>query len=1225
MSHRHLLVVALALGLAACSTAPQTLPGIDRLGTPGRTWGTWMDGGPTPDALRTFTAHSTDPVGRFGAGEAAFMLGRYEDAWDLHAEVVAQHPDHPLARWSALRLLELRANTPGIGSRTAYLVSRLRQPASDDAATAVLVALLASSSQAQRTQPPALSVWRTAGPYGNHPIGDLNRTFPPDERATIVREPASSLTELVQVRMLRDDEADPSLLRLPARGPGTYYQEAEFATNRAGRWVLHLELPHDTKVLLDGVELVRRDILDTSAPEQLLVELDLGAGLHRLRLRTAWTGERAHWRAQLVPLESQLTAEDHLKPGPGASAIEATSGARVRHVGSFLAALPVMAGVKAGRDPLAAYLRARWSVEFAPADTADEAVARLREIAPKFVGTALVSGRAAQRLGELRYLDPAAAQIRGLEAYTRGVQRHPDANALALQQARGLLASGRWGDGVDIATRLVRGRDDLSALLLLADAYTARGWWQEALPTLARAQDLAPRSCAVASRWLAVRTRLGDLPDASEDLIADLPTSCRAVGQIIAESFPADESGSSPAELALIALLRADPYDSRRRVDLARQRWTTGRVDDALETLGRGAEANPWDVQVHMARADLLRSVGRADEALEVLDRALTATPGDLRLLRARAWVDGRLFMADAREPVTDEDLAALPTDTTTVALDRRHVRVHRDGATTTLFHRVVRVASRADAEEAGAVSVPDDAIVLAVRTRKANGRTLDARPAASRLLLQSLEPGDTVEVEYLVHASPRSNGDRFWPVVHVFGDPRWTTARAVLSIEFPTQIEHTIATSAACCNRETLARGAATTLRTWQMDGLPPQRAERDSPDASVWAPYVAITVGDEIEEYRRALAGLTAISTRRTRRIERLVATIRPEIGGQEAWARSIFNWVTHQVPRRTTDLSTPASSMLAAGSGSPAVLTAALLRVAGIQADVALVQSQPSASEPSPESFTSAVVRCVLDGQEVWLDPSLTYMPFAYLPPRLQNASALVLGLAPSPGRATTPTGNPDDERRDIVETLSFDLAGNIVGEARLELRGETAAVVREQLAARPGEPSRRQIAETIASAEFPSSKVTRYEITRTEERGVPLVVQFRFEQPFRGRREPSRLQMTHSLAPQQLTPRYGLGDRLTPLLLSQVRRSRARVTVIPPRGWQVSTPMTTRDINTRFGSLSRRIEPRGGRLEVEDGFALIPQLVELSALADFRAFAAAVDESSLLQIELRRVEP
>jgi tetratricopeptide (TPR) repeat protein len=1222
-----LLVLGLTMALGACAgPSTSTLPSIDRLGTPGRAWRTWLEGGPSQEALQVFSAHTTDPVGRFGAGEAAYVLGEYEEAWDLHAEVVAQHPNHALARWSALRLLELRSATPGLSSRTSYLLSRLREPASDDPATTVLLALLASGSTHEDARPgTALSVWRTSGPYGQHPIGDLNREFAPDLRATIVREPASSRTELATVRSLRDDEADASRLRLPTRGLGTYYAEAEFETNRAGRWVLHLELPHATRVLMDGVEIVRRDILTAHTPEQLLVELRLGAGRHRIRMRTAWTGDRPHWRSQLVPLEAKLAAHDVLKPGLPDPAVTATSGASVVSVGNFLTALPVMAGVKAGRDPLAAYLRARWAVEFAPADVADEAVLALTGAAPDFAGTALVSGRAAIRQGELRYLDTGAAQLRALAAWTLGARRHPDSGALALKRARALLATGRWPDAVAIALGLVEEGDDLPALLFLADAYAGRGWWQESLPVLDRARDLAPGSCGVTSRWLTARTQLGDLPDPSEEALSQLRFQCGSVRRLIADSFPADETGSSPAELALISLLRADPYDARRRISLARHRRTTGRTAAALQTLEAGVDANPWDVEVQLRRADLLRSEGRSDEAIGALDRALTATPGDLRLLRARAWADGRVFMESDRIHLPDTKLFS-QRSASTVVVDRRHVRIHPDGATTTLFNRIVWVGSRADAEVAGAVALPDGALPLTIRTRKASGQVLDARPVqGNRLLLASLTPGDVAEVEYMVHASPRADGGRFWPIVHVFGDPRWPVERAELSVEFPSELAHQISTSDACCTRENLSRSGATTTRNWVMEALPVQRSENDSPDAAAWAPYVAITVGDEIQEYRRALTGLVALSLRPNRSLQALVETIRPQNdAGQEAVARSIFNWATRQVPRRGADLSVPASSMLSTGTGCPAVLTVALLRAAGIRADVALVRPQPVATEATPESFTTPVVRVFLDGEPVWLDPSLTYMPFAYLPPNLQSAQVLVLSMDEPAAGLLTPTGTLDAERRDIVETLTFDQGGNIVGEARLELRGQTAAVVREQLVERPGEPAHRQIAETIASAEFPGSRVTRFHIERAQERGVPLVVQFRFEQPFRGTRDGQRLRLTHRLAPQQLAPRYGLGDRATPLLVRRPRHSRARITVIPPRGWQVTTPMRSSELETRFGRLSRKVEPKGGRLLVEDGFSMKQQLVELDALAAFRSFATAVDDSSQLQIELTRTQ-
>lgn len=1212
-AHLWALSLVLVATTAGCASAPGTLEPLDRLGGPGKTWASWLEGAPTAEAQEAFRAQSADPVGRFGAAETAYVLGRYEEAWDYHAELVAQDPNHPLARWSVLRLLELTGTTPGQRSRTQYLRSRLRAPASDDDVTNVLLGLLTISEDDDAP----LAVWRTAGPFGTSPIGDLKRRFEPDGRATIAREPPRTRPELAAVRDLRDP-VDVTRLEMPLTRAGTYYAETEFTSDRKGRWVLYLELPHDTTVFLDGVEILRRDVLDGGDPEQFLVRLDLSAGNHRLRLRTAWTGGRRYFRALLVPAQSDRNAVGTLHPGQPEAPLEPTTGAKILSVGTLQTALPVMAGVKDGRDPLATYLRARWAVRFAPGDAADDSVLALLDVAPQYVGTFLVAGQVAERLGELGYLDPAVSRVRALESWKRGTRRHPEAPALELAYARALLDSGKFAEAVQRGRRLLQ-VESLPTLLFLADAYQRRGWWAQSLPVLERAQELAPQSCEVTARWLQARERLGDLADPADSGLDALADECLVIQRLIAASYPPDPSGSSPRELALIALLRRDPYDVRNRVELARAQWTTGRTDQALKTLEAGVEADPWATQVQLVWADLLRANGRTAEATTVLDRALTATPGDLRLLRARAWLDGELFMADQRAPL-DDDLVFQAAETSKVVLDRRHVQVHPDGAATALVHRVVRVTNRQDAEAAGAITLPEGAIALQVRTRKQNGEVVDADTiSGNQLLLRALGPGDVAEVEYLLHTPPRGEDGSFWPLVHAFGDPRWRVQRAEFTAVFPPGLAHTVTTSAACCSRETTTRSRRGTTRSWVMEALAPQRAERDSPDAAVWAPFVTVTSGDEIELRRRQLSGRAAISTRPTRRIRALAARIAPENDAtQEAHARSIFNWVTRQVTRRSDDLSVPASSILTTNRGSPAVLTAALLRAAQIPAEIALIRPEPAPGPVSPEMFTSPVVRTVLDGKVVWLDPSLTYMPFAYLPPRLQNARVMALGLDGPRSEERTPALAAERERRRITETLRLEPTGEVRGEARLELSGETAAIVREQLSAKTSEIARRQVVETIAAAEFPGSTLTRFSIERAEERGVPLIVQFRFSlqvQPNRG-----RVTLRHRLAPQGLTARYGVSTRDTPLLIERGRRSTAKVTLIPPVGWTLVSATKTEDAAAPFGTLARTVERPGARWVIEDRFELDAQLVAREDIAAFREWSRKVDGLAVIDVVL-----
>ncbi|MBK9035120.1 MAG: DUF3857 domain-containing protein [Myxococcales bacterium] len=147
-------------------------------------------------------------------------------------------------------------------------------------------------------------------------------------------------------------------------------------------------------------------------------------------------------------------------------------------------------------------------------------------------------------------------------------------------------------------------------------------------------------------------------------------------------------------------------------------------------------------------------------------------------------------------------------------------------------------------------------------------------------------------------------------------------------------------------------------------------------------------------------------------------------------------IVAWVHAQVRYTGIELSdsaiipvTPAET-LARGFGDckdKATLLVALLRAAGVTADVALLSTGPGwdidPALPGMGGFDHAIVRAVVDGKDLWIDATEDLLPAGQLPVRDQGRRALIIAKA-TRALTLTPVAAPADNL--IREVRTFHLA-------------------------------------------------------------------------------------------------------------------------------------------------------------------------------------------------------
>lgn len=159
--------------------------------------------------------------------------------------------------------------------------------------------------------------------------------------------------------------------------------------------------------------------------------------------------------------------------------------------------------------------------------------------------------------------------------------------------------------------------------------------------------------------------------------------------------------------------------------------------------------------------------------------------------------------------------------------------------------------------------------------------------------------------------------------------------------------------------------------------------------------------------------------------------------------AGARAILAWLQHRVEPdhvSITDSSllpkSPAETMKLgrANDLSMAVAYVALLRQAGITADVALISEGPGTDVhgnlPSFDGLDHALVRARVDARDLWLDPTFDALGITTLPSAARHRHALVLGAATT-GLVDTPPVNPTENT--FRDTRTYELADS--GRARI----------------------------------------------------------------------------------------------------------------------------------------------------------------------------------------------
>jgi tetratricopeptide (TPR) repeat protein len=1030
------------------------------------------------------------------------------------------------------------ASHPLVAAQAALQLARLYDDRGDE-----------KKAQATRAALGLLTRVQIVGPFGEGRAGH-SQVFPPETEADAPAKGRTYRGKLGQVGWRAADEVvrEGAILvdaMLRPDTQSTAYVVAFVQSPREQDVAVRLGAPGPVKVWVDRALVHTSDAVHAAAMDQGAAPAHLRRGWNRLLVKTTVTD--LPWRLYLRvtdPAGRPLLLGDGAPPekvpamaaarrSPRAPAVETLEAALRKRAAS---APPGAAGAEAWLD-LGRYLA--WAE---PGDhDAREAAAALetaRARQPSVAVLRLLADVARDEDERRRALEAALAQA-GNDVQTRALLLARLGEA-ARAQRRDTVALARWREALAAdpgcwpAALALADEEQGAGLLRVAtarvealprevlDVPRARRQWARLLEAAGRRKEAAEQLESLA------RVRRHDV-----DLLHDLATDARARG----------DGEAMRERLAQAAALRPDL--TSLHLELARALEGAGESERARQVLSSLAARLPDDAIVLAQLGKLLHRQGLRDEALERLRAATALRPQDPELRRyvervgregdgdaseedmaRRFAADGKAIVLGAAPPRADE-----PGDAT-VLLDRRVVRVHKNGLAQTFAQRLVAVRTDHGAEENKEFYVrytpgSEDVEIRQARVyRRGSGGALEVLEAADRddqdlsepwyglyydnraeiVRFEGLRKGDVLEVQYVVEDVSAEN-----QMADYFGDLQ-TIAEAS-----PKRVwEYTLIAPASrpiYSNTPRVPRLASNVAEkgdervyTFSARDVAAIETEPAMPGLAEVAPYLHVSTyasWDEVgawywrlveeqlitdDDLRRAARGAVKpkqSEAERVRAIHALVVSGTRYVGLEFGIHGYKPYKVTQVLARRFGDCKDKASLMVA------------LLREVGVEAELVLVRTRRGGNvEKQPASlavFDHAIA--YVPKLDLYLDGTAEFSGTRELP--AQDQGVMVLRVGPRGSRlAETPVLPSTENRVDRKWTVDLAADGAAAVREDLTIRGQAAADWREHYQT-PGERAERY--GRVWTGRYPGARLASIDMPALENRDAPVNVRAVAEVP------------------------------------------------------------------------------------------------------------------------------
>jgi hypothetical protein len=968
---------------------------------------------------------------------------------------------------------------------------------------------------ALRTAQGCLSSFRIAGPFGPRQLLDFDRALPPEEAGPLAAE--YNLGFGRGNRATREAEGRGCAVHLgngPVGGAGTTYAEATINVPTAGTHTIRLETPNAVELFVDDVSVARIDRRTSPIGRTTFHSLPLSAGPHRV----------------MVKLSTRH---------PNPVLIAAVLDGEVRSDDVELSAREVRTP-----HPLAHYLDVTRSMSRADWVEARERLGALDPATAPVMMLVLSTGVALS--DPLRGAD--VARDDALRAVTEARERDSHAWYPVIQAARFEADNGRVREAIALLREGTSNFPDVLAFpLALVDLLTARGWSDQVEPVIAAMQTRVPDACRPDRAALNHALERGRMPEV--DRLSEELMRCDARSDARLQRFVRQRHWDE-AQAEVTRLAAMEPSSSRfsildTELSIARARSDSARVDALLTEL---RTLMPQSVNVVLAEVDRRLAAGNEQAARTHLLEAFAAEPEamtDLRRLARAVFHESPLepYRRDGAEVIRNFQASGRTYENAPQVLvwDYTVTRLLPEGTILELTHQISRVQSEEAVDALGQFQAPGDALMLTLRTVKADGTRLepDAIAGLEHIEMPSLEVGDYVEAEYVRVRPPAEAydggavGDRFY--FQSFEIPFDTSQ---LTLVVPADAQVRIDPRGNAPRTEERTEGDARVYH-WEVHEAPLLQPEPGSVHLREFMPSIAWSVRAEWPQVVEAFRDILADRNMRDPAAERLVRQI---VGDDrstvEQRAQRIYHWLIDNVAD-TSDVFGQAAPMLSGRTGSRSRLFVYMLSLIGIEADLALVRSYAFDATPSDtpddDTYGDLAIRVQGSTGPFWVETGLDHSAFGTISPLVRGQDALMLR---TPFERTTVSTTPLEADMRTVD-VDITLAANGAARATITetFRGVPAATWRGELENIADAQLERIFEENYVARLLPGARMESLRITGREDAEMPLIFRYEVDVLELGRVE-NGVRFLPSLFPSSLTPSFA---RLS---------ERTRAQIIPP---------------------------------------------------------------------------
>ncbi|MGC2695871.1 MAG: DUF3857 domain-containing protein [Candidatus Angelobacter sp.] len=680
-----------------------------------------------------------------------------------------------------------------------------------------------------------------------------------------------------------------------------------------------------------------------------------------------------------------------------------------------------------------------------------------------------------------------------------------------------------------------------------------------------------------------------------------------------------------------LVLSRLQPNQPAIWSRLAQVQIDCGDAEGAKNSLLRMLELDHGNAEAHRRLAQVYGRLHRSQEA----EQELAAASG---VARPNSTLGDSEYMVDP--PALVKRAQAHPPELADLALaDIRIQELLANGLDRVHVQQVYFVGSDAavDAHRISSVRYSpstQELKVIHARVWKQDGAVLDAQELGDRetadtyvsmyydmrsrqLRFAGLEKGDIVELEYSLTPKLHSSvyNGYFGELVLFAGRGPAQLKRYILLAP----ASRHISVHAEKVAPAVIGKKEGLQVFAWEAHSIPALPREPHGPGITEVSPYVHVsTVGDWKQLgswYADLIRPQFALDPWLESELARVIKDARTErekiAAVQEFVLRSthyvalefgIYSYKPYPVAqiyaRRFGDCKDKASLMIA------------LLRAAGIDAEIALVRTRSLgdvAAEPASIAlFNHAIV--YVPKYDLWLDGTAEYAG-RELPLEDQGALALTVSLSGPAQLRHVPMSRAADNYTKHTIHASLSSAGVIQFKGSTITRGEDAPGLRHDLAVREQQLDtfRRELAEV-----FPTVQVDRVAVRGAEELSADVSVDFQgalnsFEQKH-------LVSLSSSWMPRAYVAALaGTSTRTQDLVLPLPWTTEEEIHIALPEGAEVTSLPRDQNISDNFGSIHLHYKKSGGEIVIQSRVEFEKARVSAQDYPAFRQFCSQVERS------------